>query len=151
MPERFISDTSCLIFLNKIGKIDLLDKLYSTVITTKVVAREHVFPLPQWIAIENPKEKEYQSQLDESVDKGEASIMALALGKDNCIVSIDDRKARKVALRFNLKVTGTLGIIYKDKEAGHISSIKRCIKQLKTVHFRISDSNEEEILRMAGE
>ena len=34
MPNVIISDTSCLIILSKIGKLDLLEKLYGKVYTT---------------------------------------------------------------------------------------------------------------------
>ena len=151
MRNVLIPDTSCLIFLSKIGRITLFQALYQNVVTTEDVAAEHISAIPQWITIENPKDKHFQTELEKSVDKGEASIMTLAWEKSDCHVSMDDRKARKIAIELNLKVTGTLGIIYKAKKAGHLQSVKKAIQALKAVNFRISDKIEAEILRLAGE
>jgi predicted nucleic acid-binding protein len=40
MPEIIISDTSCLITLSKINKLDILQKLYTTVFITEDVLNE---------------------------------------------------------------------------------------------------------------
>lgn len=119
MPEIIIPDTSCLIFLDKIGEINILQKLYSRTVVTSEVAEEHITALKNWIEIEAPEEKRYQKVLEQTVDKGEASIMVLALELSNCVVSIDDLRARKTAKNLGLRMTGTLGILYKAKKAGY--------------------------------
>jgi predicted nucleic acid-binding protein len=151
MPDTLIPDTSCLIFLGKTQKLYLLKALYPKIVTTEAVAKEHGLPLPDWITIENPQSQTVENQLRKKVDPGEASIMALAQEKNEGLVSLDDRKARKVALDLGLTITGTLGIIYKAKQEGHLSTVKETLKHLKEVHFRISENVEHEILRMAGE
>jgi predicted nucleic acid-binding protein len=139
MPDIIIPDTSCLIFLDKIGEIDVLQKLYSRTVVTREVAEEHISPLKKWIEIEAAKEKRYRKVLEQTVDKGEASIMVLALEIDNCVVSIDDLRARKAAKKLGLRITGTLGILHKAKKAGHIESIRETIEKLKRIDFRISE------------
>lgn len=151
MPDKLLPDTSCLIFLNKIGEIHLLEKLYSKTIITKEIVEEYIDPLPEWIEIKTPNEKRYQKVLEQTVDKGEASLMVLALEVQNCVVSIDDLRARKVAITLNLRLTGTLGIIHKAKKAGLISSTKEALDKLKAVDFRISEKVERELLRLSGE
>ncbi len=151
MPDIILPDTSCLIFLNKIGEIHLLDKLYNKAIVTEEIVEEYIEPLPEWIEIKNPDEKLYQKVLEQTVDKGEASLMVLALEIRDCLVSIDDLRARKVAKSLNLRLTGTLGIIHKAKKAGLISSTKETIQKLKAVDFRISEKIERELLRLSGE
>ena len=151
MPDIIIPDTSCLIFLDKIGEIDVLQKLYNRTVVTKEVAEEHISPLKKWIEIETAKEKRYQKILEQSIDKGEASIMVLALEMDDCVVSIDDLQARKVAKKLGLRITGTLGLIQKAKKAGHIESMRETIEKLKRVDFRISEKVEQELLRLSGE
>jgi len=151
MPDIIIPDTSCLIFLDKIGEIDVLQKLYSQTVMTKEVAEEHISPLKKWIEIEAAKEKRYQKVLEQTVDKGEASIMVLALEMDNCVISIDDLRARKTAKKLGLRITGTLGILHKAKKAGHIESMRKTIEKLKRVDFRISEKVEQELLRLSGE
>lgn len=151
MPDLLIPDTSCLIFLEKIREIEVLQKLYDRTVVTREVADEHISPLKQWIEIETAQEKRYQKVLEQSVDKGEASIMVLALEIDDCVVSIDDLRARKVAQKLGLRLTGTLGIIYKAKKAGYIASMRETIEKLKRVDFRISEKVEQELLRVSGE
>lgn len=51
MHKAIISDTSCLILLEKIGELELLRKLFGVVITTEEVASEFGLPLPSWIEI----------------------------------------------------------------------------------------------------
>ena len=77
--------------------------------------------------------------------------MVLALEIENCIVSIDDLKARKTAKKLGLRLTGTLGILYKAKKAGYIQSMNKTIDKLKDADLRISEKIEKELLRMSGE
>ncbi|TVQ15103.1 MAG: DUF3368 domain-containing protein [Balneolaceae bacterium] len=151
MPDIILPDTSCLIVLEKIGALDILQKLYSRTVVTKEIAEEHIITLKKWIEIETPTENRYQKILEQTIDKGEASIMVLAMEMDHCIVSIDDLRARKVAKKLGLRMTGTHGIIHKAKKAGHIESMRETIEKLKGVDFRISEKIELELLRLSGE
>lgn len=151
MPDLILPDTSCLIFLGKIDTIHLLQKLYHKTIITQEIADEYIDPLPKWIEIQNPKEKRYQKILEQRIDKGEASLMVLALELQHCVVSIDDLRARKVAKDLDIRLTGTLGIILKAKKAGLITSTKEVIEKLKRVNFRISEKIEKELLRLSNE
>ena len=57
MHKTIISDTSCLILLDKIGELDILNKLFGTIITTSEVAEEFGQTLPAWIELGNPQTK----------------------------------------------------------------------------------------------
>ena len=46
MPKIIISDASCLILLDKIGELEILNKLFGIIITTSEVAKEFGQPLP---------------------------------------------------------------------------------------------------------
>ena len=61
MHKAIISDTSCLILLEKIGELEILNKLYGTIITTAEVASEFGQTLPSWIELKQPSDKNYQS------------------------------------------------------------------------------------------
>lgn len=69
MQVTIITDTSCLILLDKIGELDLLRKLYQNLLTTSVIANEFGKPLPTWIAIQNPIDRKRQSELELSMIK----------------------------------------------------------------------------------
>ena len=151
MQATIISDTSCLILLDKIQELQLLQKLFTNIIITQIVADEFESPLPEWIIIQNPKERNNIIMLESSLDKGEASAIALALEIEDCLLIIDEAKGRKLALSLGLTITGTLGIIAEAKKSGYILSVKSILEKIKLTNFRISDVLEREILNQLNE
>jgi predicted nucleic acid-binding protein len=151
MPKIIISDTSCLIILNKIGELDLLRQLYNTVTITQDILLEYGEQLPDWIEVQQAKDQYRQQLLEMQIDKGEASAIALALETADNILILDDWKARKVAERLGLSVTGTLGVIIKAKKNGIISSIKPYLDKIRETNFRISEELEQIALKEANE
>lgn len=111
MPKIVISDTSCLITLSNINELDILNHLYCEIYTTIEISKEFGEPLPEWIIIRSPGDLLIKRTLEQQIDKGEASAIALALETPDCIIILDDLKARKIAEKYGLKITGTLGII----------------------------------------
>ncbi|MHB1688922.1 MAG: hypothetical protein ACYCVH_16335 [Ignavibacteriaceae bacterium] len=79
MPKTIISDTSCFIVLEKINELDLLYKIYGQIITTNEVASEYGQPLPDWIIIKETSDKYRKQILGFQLDKGEASVIELAI------------------------------------------------------------------------
>lgn len=151
MQATIISDTSCLILLDKIEELDLLKNLFEQVITTQTVADEFGAPLPGWILIEDPKDSKNVRILEASLDKGEASAIALALEQKECLLIIDDLRGRKLARQLGLQITGTLGLIAEAKISGHIPSVRPLLNKIKQTNFRLSEQLEAAILRHAGE
>lgn len=89
--------------------------------------------------------------MESIVDKGEASAIALAVETADCLLIIDDLKARNLAKRIGLNLTGTLGIILKAKQKGIINSVKPILQKLKQTDFRISKNLELDIINESGE
>jgi len=151
MHKAIISDTSCLILLDKIGELEILNKLFGKIITTSEVANEFGQPLPNWIEIQQPTDNNYQSIIEASVDSGEASAIALAFELDNCLLIIDDLKARKFANQIGLNIIGTMGVIVDAKLSGIIQSVKPIITKIKLTNFRMTEQLEIVMLKKAGE
>lgn len=118
MPSIVISDTSSLILFDKIGELELLNKVYDSIVTTPEIASEFGDNLPDWIHIQKVKDYKYLEFLETQVDLGEASAIALAKEIDGSLLLLDDLKARKLAIKLNLKFTGTLGVFHKAKQSG---------------------------------
>jgi len=137
MQKVIISDTSCLILLDKIGELELLNKLFGTIITTNEVAKEFGQTLPYWVEIKEPSNKNFQSIIEASVDKGEASAIALAIELNNCLLIIDDLKGRKFTNKIGITIIGTIGVIVDAKLTGHIISVKPILDKIKLTNFRI--------------
>ena len=151
MPEIVIADASCLILLDKIGRLSLLNRCYGKIFITPEIAKEFGDDLPAWIITQKPSDKNLLHALEQLVDKGEASALALALEKTNPLLVLDDLKARKVAASMKLKVTGTLGVIVKAKELGILKKVKPVLQELKTTDFRVAENIIQQVLKSCGE
>ena len=151
MPKIVISDTSCLIILSNINELEILKHLYGEIITTVEISNEFGEPLPDWIIIKSPGDLLIKRSLEQQIDKGEASAIALALETPGCTIILDDLKARKIAEKYGLNITGTLGIILQANEKGIVKSVKLLLEKMKKSGFRINNEIENEILKKAGE
>ena len=151
MLKTVISDTSVLILLSKIKKIEILKDVYSTILTTPEIASEFGEKMPEWIIIKEVKDTKYQTFLETQVDLGEASALALAKELENSLIIIDDLKARKLARKLNIKFTGTLGVIHKAKQVGKIDKVKPILEKLLLTDFRISNRIIKELLILNNE
>jgi len=152
MPNTIIiTDTSCLIALTKINVLHLLHELYEHVVITEEIYAEFGEPLPEWIEIKQVANKKYQQLLENTLDKGEASAIALAIELEEVLLVVDDLKGRKEAERLGLKITGTLGILFRMKQMGKLSVLKPYLEVLQTVGFRVAPAVIEKILQKSGE
>ncbi len=97
------------------------------------------------------RDKYRQTILELQIDKGESSAIALALETPNSVVILDDYKARKIAERLGITLTGTIGVIIKAKLNRVIPSIKPLLEKIKRTDFRLSDEIETQALKEAGE
>ncbi len=151
MHKTIISDTSCFIILTNIGELELLQKVYSFLLTTTDIVNEYGETLPDWVGIETVKDKYRQQLLEMQIDKGESSAIALALEMTDCTIILDDYKARKIADKLGLKFTGTIGVIIRAKLNGIIPSIKPILEKVKKTDFRLSPEIELLALKEANE
>jgi predicted nucleic acid-binding protein len=151
MHKTIIADTSCLIILSNIQELEILNKVYGEIVTTPEIASEFGDQLPPWISIVKVEDFSRQEILELQIDKGEASALALALEIKDCLVIIDDFRARKTAERLGINYTGTIGVIVRAKVAGVIQSIKPILAKIKATNFRISTEIESQALKASGE
>jgi predicted nucleic acid-binding protein len=151
MPKTVIADTSPLILFEKIDELIILKGVYNQLITTPEISEEFGIALPDWIKVVSVTDKKYQNLLATQVDIGEASTIALATEHEESLILLDDLKARKLAARLHLKVTGTLGVIHKAKELGVITKVKPLLSKIQQTDFRIADTIINELLRINNE
>jgi predicted nucleic acid-binding protein len=151
MQKIIISDTSCLILLDKIEELKLLNNLFGQIIITQEIANEFKKELPHWFIIQEPINKTYQKILEASLDKGEASAIALAIEQTDCLLIMDDYKGRRYAEQLGIKITGTLGIIIDAKQSGHIESVKPILDKIKKTDFRLTAELEKRTIEKSNE
>jgi len=146
-----IADTSCLILLDKIGRIDLLESVFGKITVTRRVAYEFQKQLPESFEITNPQDDNYQKLLMSFLDSGEASVIALAVEQKDCLLIIDESRGRREVKSLGLKFTGTLGVLLIAKEKGIIKSVTELIDEIGRTNFRISEALLTEVKHKAGE
>ncbi|MFL6194331.1 MAG: DUF3368 domain-containing protein [Thermoanaerobaculia bacterium] len=149
MREPVVVDSTCLIGLDQIGRLDLLPKLFEPVLAPPEVGREFG-STPDWLRIEPPSSDALVAALKATVDDGEAEAIALATEKGLQIV-LDDRRARDLAKRMGLKILGTVAVLIRAKRAGLIPWINPVLTELSEKGFHLSEELKREALRIAGE
>ncbi len=155
-----VSNSSVIIALARICRLDLLEKLFSEIFAPETVWREvAVGDKPgsekilgaSFIHVEKTRDERFASLLKEFIDGGEAEAIALALEVNADLLLVDDRDARRLARRLGLQVMGTLGVIALAKYRGLVTKVKPVIDELVEKGFWISKKILEKFLRELGE
>jgi uncharacterized protein len=102
VKKPVVADSTCLIGLERIGKLNLVPALFDPVMIPPEIDHEFGTML-SWLNIEPVISSALVAALRLAVDAGEAEAIALASEK-NCLLISDDKKARTVAKRLGLTV-----------------------------------------------
>lgn len=149
MTNPVVLDSTCLIGLERLQRLDLLSALFDPIYVPPEVAREFGTVLP-WFSVRAPSDRATLDALNMLVDAGEAE--AIALARELAVkVVLDDRKARAVGGRMGLSVLGTLGILVQAKRAGLVDAIRPLLERLESLGFHMSGGLKEEALRLVDE
>lgn len=138
MDKAIISDTSCLIALERIGKLEVLKLLFERVLITEEVRLEFGQEIPDWIAVVKNQNTAKFFEFQKVLDPGEASSIAFALSLENSLLIIDEVKGRKVATENGLEIIGTLGLLLLAKKRGLVEDLEQVLKDLNKNGFRVS-------------
>ncbi len=138
MDKAIISDTSCLIALERIGKLEVLKLLFERVLITEEVRLEFGQEIPDWIAVVKNQNTAKFFEFQKILDSGEASSIAFALSLENSLLIIDEVKGRKVATENGLEIIGTLGLLLLAKKRGLVEDLEQVLKDLNKNGFRVS-------------
>ena len=149
MKPSIISDSTCLIGLERIYALDVLPALFDPIVVPHEVHQEFGIVLP-WLHVEVPSNEALVTSLKLVIDDGEAEAIALAYEKSWRII-LDDGHARKVAARLGVTMIGTVGVLIQAKRQGLIPLLKPLLEQLAANNFYISDVLKEEALAIVGE
>ena len=131
------------------ARLDLLPALLYPIFAPPAVNREFGSQ-PAWMKVERPSDVGMVAALRLLVDPGESEAIVLAYERGFRII-LDDRKAREVAQRLRVPVTGTVGLLVKAKQEGVIPLVRPLLDALDAHQFRIGDALRAEALRLAEE
>lgn len=146
-----VSNTSPIIALEFLGQLELLTQFWNLVMIPGAV-RDELRPrvLPPYIKIRELNGAP-AAAYTEGLDIGEAEAIALAIACQADLILLDDRAARRRAIKLGLPVIGTLAILRRAKLEGLIPKLKPLLEQLRHLRFRMSPDVFESVLREAGE
>jgi len=145
-----VSDTSPITSLAGIGRLELLQQLYSRVIIPQAVYNEMVrvgkavpgaLEVQTFAGIETQQVSDFNqvSVLQADLDPGEAEAIILAMELNAELLLMDERPGRTIALHYGINVSGVLGLLLEAKRKGLISAVKPVMDQLiNEVEFRVS-------------
>ena len=119
-----VSDSTTLIILFDLQKIGLLSNLFEKVYIPASVHDEinvkNVLKLPAFMEVMKVKESQDLLLLKQLLDDGESEAIVLAKEMDLGLI-IDEKKGRKIAVNYGLKIIGLVGIIYLNIKKGFIN------------------------------
>ncbi len=155
-----VSNSSVIIALVRICRLDLLEKLFGKVIVPEAVWKEATVEgkpgyekivRAGFLHVERARNMGLVALLEEFIDTGEAEAIVLALELKADLLLVDDRDARNLAKKLGLQLMGTLGVIALAKYRGLIPKAKPIINQLIESGFWISRRVLEEFLKELNE
>ena len=149
MKEPVVTDSTCLIGLERIGHLDILPALFGPILIPPEVQREFGTLLP-WLTVETPADQALVAALKLLVDDGEAEAIALAHARGWRMI-LDDRRARSVARSLEITIIGTVGMLVRAKRLGIITSLRALLSELEIQEFYISEGLKAEALRLVNE
>jgi uncharacterized protein len=83
--------------------------------------------------------------------EGEAEVIALGIENPGSLLILNDALGRRIARLYRLTCTGTLGILIRAKQQGHISTVLPEIQALQGKGMWMTQPVIENILQLAGE
>jgi predicted nucleic acid-binding protein len=159
---KVICDSAVLIGLAKIGKLDLLGKLYEKIYIpwagyNEVVERGRGRPgseeidKAKWLRKKKVKDHTAVNLLASEFGQGESEVLVLGKEFKADWLILDDARARTAAISAGYRVIGLAGILLLAKQRNLIEEIKPLFEELVDKKFRLSDKIMKTILHEAGE
>ncbi|HFU75211.1 MAG TPA: DUF3368 domain-containing protein [Arcobacter sp.] len=145
-----VSDSTTLIILFDLNRMELLSNLFSKIIIPFSVYEEvntkKPIVLPNFISVQKAQNSELLETLKLVLDLGESEAIALALELKSKLI-IDEKKGRKIAMKQGLEIIGLLGVVYLNIKKGFLTKeeAKAFLEEALTHGYRI---NEKLILEM---
>lgn len=121
-----VSNSSCLRVLDKLGKLEILERLYTGITIPKAV-KDEVFKdktVPSWIEVVKIKQPIAPRILEKNLGHGESEAIGLSLELNADLLIVDDLAARRVAGELGIKITGVIGLLLEAKKKGLIENLK---------------------------
>lgn len=146
-----VLDSSCLITLDAIGRLALLQHVFSDLVAPTAVAQEFGSAVPSWLHVQSVQNRPLVNSLRLQLGAGESEAIALASELNAARLVLDEKKARRVAKQLGLPVAGTVAVAIRAKQMGLITTAREVLDEMKAVGFHMTDALYQEALRLSNE
>jgi predicted nucleic acid-binding protein len=149
-----VSNSSPVIALVRIERLDLVPALLQSVVIPPAVTREiapSIPDLPSWVSVRVPGGRSPVLTLRGRLGAGERDAIALAVEVGAEAVVLDDLPARRAAEAAGLSVIGTVGLLLEAKWKGLLPTIRPELDKLLASSFVLSEQLYDKLLRLARE
>jgi predicted nucleic acid-binding protein len=150
-----VSYTSPVTSLLSIGRIELLQSLFGTVVIPSEVRSELLqfhANLPAFLECRPVEDEDMVETLCLELDRGEAEAIVLAKELEADYLLMDESIGRRVASRESLTVVGVVGVQLLAKERAFIPSVREVMDELRSkAGFYLGDVVRAAVLAEAGE
>lgn len=147
MSKVVVADSSCLIGYAKIGRLDILRRLFKTIVIPRAVFHEVVIKgagrpgaedvkKASWIKTAQAENELAVRSFRLTLGAGESEAITLASEREADFLILDDWNARQMALGLDLPVIGTVAILKKAAEKGWIDNFEDELERLRQSGFR---------------
>ncbi|CDK38634.1 MULTISPECIES: DUF3368 domain-containing protein [unclassified Halorubrum] len=151
-----VSDTSPLLNLALIDRLDLLQSQFSDVTVPRQVwdeltdGQDGLEALRElrddgFLHLVEVERSDLFVELFHELDLGETAAVCYAVEENADLVLLDERDGRRVARRHDLDVTGVIGILLRGAKTGEVN-LQHELDALREAGFWISDNLYEQIL-----
>lgn len=160
VAERVVANTSPLLNLALVERLDLLEAQFSSVLVPEQVwdelteGEDGVDDLERYrerdvLEIVPVEETELFREFRRELDRGESAALAHAIEIDAELVLLDEREARAAANRHELSRTGVIGVLLRGSRDG-VVDLREELDALGDAGFWISDELYERALELDG-
>lgn len=158
-----VSNTSPIINLAAIGRLELLQQLYGSIAIPQAVYHEIAvrgvgqpgaieIQTLSWFDQYHVHDTALVQQLKQHLDAGESEAIALAIEIQADQLLLDERRGRTVAKQYGVSVIGLMGVLLLAKRQGLLETIRPVLYELRTVAgFWIDAELFKQVLESAGE
>jgi predicted nucleic acid-binding protein len=149
-----IADTSPIIGLLKIKELDILPRLYGTVVIPPQVAAELASPKrslevrafiadrPAWLVTRSPS----RIEAIEGLDEGECAAINLAQELHADLLLMDETKGRAVAIARHVTTVRTAAVLFEAANSGALTDLRSAFDKLRATNFRVPPQVLDELL-----
>ena len=146
-----VADSSPLIALCRIGRLELLHDLFGQLVIPDAVWQEVVASHPgkagvteiaaaTWIGRQTIKDKALVNLLRQDLGAGESEAIVLAREINADVLLMDERRGREAAKRLGITCTGLVGVLFEARRRGVVNDPVNIAQDLRDIAgFWISD------------